>query len=184
MSAAAAQSRCLTRRCGPRNNVLYEHRGVELQLELHTEDQRPGLLYQMVLRSLLIPDRTPPALRGNAAVLRATSAAQTAAPASRQVTSSTYCRYMTRASLESCLSLSPLTGLAGLRVHSQFGVEDSDILLCQPDSRFSKKFSFFPLPGIVMCNKTVGCPDQYTCCKTKDGDWACCPLPNVRLVVI
>nr|XP_020461189.1 granulins-like [Monopterus albus] len=30
----------------------------------------------------------------------------------------------------------------------------------------------------VNCNDTVACPDGSTCCKTKDGDWACCPLPE------
>uniref|UniRef100_A0A3Q3N845 Granulin a n=1 Tax=Mastacembelus armatus TaxID=205130 RepID=A0A3Q3N845_9TELE len=30
----------------------------------------------------------------------------------------------------------------------------------------------------VPCNETVGCPDGTTCCKTKDGQWACCPLPE------
>ncbi|XP_051745693.1 granulin a isoform X49 [Ctenopharyngodon idella] len=30
----------------------------------------------------------------------------------------------------------------------------------------------------VPCNDTSACPDGSTCCKTKDGGWACCPLPE------
>uniref|UniRef100_A0A673HB42 Granulins-like n=1 Tax=Sinocyclocheilus rhinocerous TaxID=307959 RepID=A0A673HB42_9TELE len=30
----------------------------------------------------------------------------------------------------------------------------------------------------VPCNDTVACPDGTTCCKTKEGGWACCPLPE------
>ncbi|KAM3863970.1 granulin a [Diretmus argenteus] len=30
----------------------------------------------------------------------------------------------------------------------------------------------------VACNDTVACEDGTTCCKTKEGDWACCPLPQ------
>uniref|UniRef100_A0A3Q3QAQ1 Granulins domain-containing protein n=1 Tax=Monopterus albus TaxID=43700 RepID=A0A3Q3QAQ1_MONAL len=30
----------------------------------------------------------------------------------------------------------------------------------------------------VPCNSTVSCRDGSTCCKNKDGDWACCPLPE------
>uniref|UniRef100_A0A3P8TVE3 Granulin a n=1 Tax=Amphiprion percula TaxID=161767 RepID=A0A3P8TVE3_AMPPE len=30
----------------------------------------------------------------------------------------------------------------------------------------------------VPCNQTAACPDGSTCCKTKEGDWACCPLPE------
>ncbi|XP_022050394.2 granulin a isoform X12 [Acanthochromis polyacanthus] len=30
----------------------------------------------------------------------------------------------------------------------------------------------------VPCDDTVGCPDGTTCCKTKEGGWACCPLPE------
>ncbi|KAM7371567.1 hypothetical protein PAMP_008790 [Pampus punctatissimus] len=30
----------------------------------------------------------------------------------------------------------------------------------------------------VPCDDTVACPDNTTCCKTKEGDWACCPLPE------
>ncbi|XP_051745685.1 granulin a isoform X43 [Ctenopharyngodon idella] len=30
----------------------------------------------------------------------------------------------------------------------------------------------------VPCNDTKSCPDGSTCCKTKDGGWACCPLPE------
>ncbi|KAG1967864.1 progranulin [Pimephales promelas] len=30
----------------------------------------------------------------------------------------------------------------------------------------------------VPCNDTASCPDGTTCCKTKDGEWACCPLPE------
>uniref|UniRef100_A0A8B9JPQ9 Granulin n=1 Tax=Astyanax mexicanus TaxID=7994 RepID=A0A8B9JPQ9_ASTMX len=30
----------------------------------------------------------------------------------------------------------------------------------------------------VPCNDSVACESGSTCCKTKDGDWACCPLPE------
>ncbi|XP_041824151.1 granulin a isoform X2 [Melanotaenia boesemani] len=30
----------------------------------------------------------------------------------------------------------------------------------------------------VPCNDTVACSDGTTCCKTKAGGWACCPLPE------
>uniref|UniRef100_A0A8C1MQX5 Granulin a n=1 Tax=Cyprinus carpio TaxID=7962 RepID=A0A8C1MQX5_CYPCA len=32
----------------------------------------------------------------------------------------------------------------------------------------------------VPCNDTAACPDGSTCCKTKEGEWACCPLPQVN----
>ncbi|MEQ2294645.1 hypothetical protein AMECASPLE_006024 [Ameca splendens] len=30
----------------------------------------------------------------------------------------------------------------------------------------------------VPCDDTTACPDDTTCCKTKEGGWACCPLPK------
>ncbi|XP_047213527.1 progranulin-like [Girardinichthys multiradiatus] len=30
----------------------------------------------------------------------------------------------------------------------------------------------------VPCDDTTACPDGNTCCKTKEGGWACCPLPK------
>ncbi|XP_070704425.1 granulin a isoform X2 [Pempheris klunzingeri] len=30
----------------------------------------------------------------------------------------------------------------------------------------------------VRCDDTVACQDGYTCCKTKEGGWNCCPLPE------
>ncbi|KAM4717217.1 granulin a [Anableps anableps] len=30
----------------------------------------------------------------------------------------------------------------------------------------------------VPCNETASCPDGTTCCKTSEGGWACCPLPE------
>uniref|UniRef100_A0A8C2BYT0 Granulin a n=1 Tax=Cyprinus carpio TaxID=7962 RepID=A0A8C2BYT0_CYPCA len=30
----------------------------------------------------------------------------------------------------------------------------------------------------VPCNDTAACPDGSTCCKTKEGGWSCCPLPQ------
>nr|XP_046271757.1 granulin a [Scatophagus argus] len=32
--------------------------------------------------------------------------------------------------------------------------------------------------GDVICSDSVACPDDTTCCKTKDGGWSCCPLPE------
>ncbi|KAK5610595.1 hypothetical protein CRENBAI_002714 [Crenichthys baileyi] len=34
----------------------------------------------------------------------------------------------------------------------------------------------------VPCDDTTTCTDGSTCCKTKEGGWACCPLPEVRNV--
>ncbi|CAG5897261.1 unnamed protein product [Menidia menidia] len=31
---------------------------------------------------------------------------------------------------------------------------------------------------LVPCNDTVACPDDSTCCKTQDGGWSCCLLPE------
>ncbi|KAF5895109.1 granulins-like isoform X1, partial [Clarias magur] len=30
----------------------------------------------------------------------------------------------------------------------------------------------------VQCDDTMSCPDGSTCCKTEEGEWACCPLPE------
>ncbi|KAL7850126.1 hypothetical protein SRHO_G00194750 [Serrasalmus rhombeus] len=30
----------------------------------------------------------------------------------------------------------------------------------------------------VPCNDTAACPDGETCCKSAQGDWSCCPLPE------
>uniref|UniRef100_A0A9J8AAQ4 Granulin a n=1 Tax=Cyprinus carpio carpio TaxID=630221 RepID=A0A9J8AAQ4_CYPCA len=35
-----------------------------------------------------------------------------------------------------------------------------------------------PKTSDVPCNDTAACPDGSTCCKTKEGEWACCPLPQ------
>ncbi|XP_040917806.1 granulin a isoform X2 [Toxotes jaculatrix] len=35
-----------------------------------------------------------------------------------------------------------------------------------------------PSGNDVPCNETVACQDGTTCCKTKEGGWACCPLPE------
>uniref|UniRef100_A0A3P9AWZ3 Granulins domain-containing protein n=1 Tax=Maylandia zebra TaxID=106582 RepID=A0A3P9AWZ3_9CICH len=32
----------------------------------------------------------------------------------------------------------------------------------------------------VPCDDTSACPDGTTCCKTQEGGWACCPLPEVQ----
>ncbi|XP_036943926.1 granulin a [Acanthopagrus latus] len=32
--------------------------------------------------------------------------------------------------------------------------------------------------GNVLCDDTTACPDNTTCCKTAEGDWSCCPLPE------
>uniref|UniRef100_A0A3P9IZN1 Granulin a n=1 Tax=Oryzias latipes TaxID=8090 RepID=A0A3P9IZN1_ORYLA len=33
----------------------------------------------------------------------------------------------------------------------------------------------------VPCDGSTSCPDQTTCCKTQEGGWACCPLPEVQI---
>ncbi|XP_063045284.1 granulin a [Engraulis encrasicolus] len=35
-----------------------------------------------------------------------------------------------------------------------------------------------PKPNDVPCDDTSACPDDHTCCKTAEGGWACCPLPE------
>ncbi|KAM9457124.1 granulin a [Clarias gariepinus] len=30
----------------------------------------------------------------------------------------------------------------------------------------------------VPCDDTMSCPDGNTCCKTEQGEWACCPMPQ------
>ncbi|XP_047656896.1 granulin a isoform X15 [Tachysurus fulvidraco] len=30
----------------------------------------------------------------------------------------------------------------------------------------------------IPCDDTKTCPDDSTCCKTEEGEWACCPLPQ------
>ena len=30
------------------------------------------------------------------------------------------------------------------------------------------------------CDKSTSCPGKSTCCRTVTGEWACCPLPQVR----
>ncbi|XP_053474226.1 granulin a [Ictalurus furcatus] len=32
--------------------------------------------------------------------------------------------------------------------------------------------------SVVPCNETVACADGTTCCKTQEGGWSCCPLPQ------
>nr|CBN81736.1 Granulins [Dicentrarchus labrax] len=32
--------------------------------------------------------------------------------------------------------------------------------------------------GAVPCNDSVACADGNTCCKSPEGEWACCPLPK------
>nr|XP_056720684.1 progranulin [Euleptes europaea] len=34
------------------------------------------------------------------------------------------------------------------------------------------------LSGDVRCDDTMSCTDGQTCCRTKEGGWACCPLPQ------
>jgi hypothetical protein len=35
----------------------------------------------------------------------------------------------------------------------------------------------------VQCDDTHECQDGQTCCKLKNGEWGCCPLPQVRLLL-
>uniref|UniRef100_A0A665TPF0 Granulins domain-containing protein n=1 Tax=Echeneis naucrates TaxID=173247 RepID=A0A665TPF0_ECHNA len=48
-----------------------------------------------------------------------------------------------------------------------------------------KKMPTFPRQSVqqqnVPCDATTSCPDDSTCCKTNEGGWACCPLPEVQL---
>ncbi len=41
-------------------------------------------------------------------------------------------------------------------------------------------FSCVSVHSDVPCDSTAACPDGSTCCKTKEGGWACCPLPQVN----
>lgn len=38
---------------------------------------------------------------------------------------------------------------------------------------------FLSAEKVVPCNDTVACASGTTCCKTDEGTWACCPLPEV-----
>uniref|UniRef100_A0A671L100 Granulins-like n=1 Tax=Sinocyclocheilus anshuiensis TaxID=1608454 RepID=A0A671L100_9TELE len=38
----------------------------------------------------------------------------------------------------------------------------------------------FSVHSNVSCDDTASCPDGNTCCKTQEGGWACCPLPEVK----
>ena len=35
----------------------------------------------------------------------------------------------------------------------------------------------------VVCDDQFECPDGHTCCKTSGGHWACCPIPDVSLLL-
>lgn len=37
--------------------------------------------------------------------------------------------------------------------------------------------------GDVPCDDTTSCTDGTTCCKTTEGKWACCPLPEVHFTL-
>uniref|UniRef100_A0A672LR92 Granulins-like n=1 Tax=Sinocyclocheilus grahami TaxID=75366 RepID=A0A672LR92_SINGR len=37
-------------------------------------------------------------------------------------------------------------------------------------------------PGNVNCDSSHVCPDSNTCCENTDGDWSCCPLPEVQYI--
>uniref|UniRef100_A0A673NDT5 Granulins domain-containing protein n=1 Tax=Sinocyclocheilus rhinocerous TaxID=307959 RepID=A0A673NDT5_9TELE len=39
-------------------------------------------------------------------------------------------------------------------------------------------FLVFSVHSNVSCDDTASCPDGNTCCKTQEGGWACCPLPE------
>uniref|UniRef100_A0A8C1ZAS6 Granulins domain-containing protein n=1 Tax=Cyprinus carpio TaxID=7962 RepID=A0A8C1ZAS6_CYPCA len=44
----------------------------------------------------------------------------------------------------------------------------------------------FPVSSVhsdVPCDSTKSCPDGSTCCKTQEGGWACCPLPQVNHLI-
>uniref|UniRef100_A0A8C7CM23 Granulin a n=1 Tax=Oncorhynchus kisutch TaxID=8019 RepID=A0A8C7CM23_ONCKI len=43
---------------------------------------------------------------------------------------------------------------------------------CPSDDTYSKYFVNVP------CDETTACLDGTTCCKTQEGGWACCPLPQ------
>ncbi|XP_067238020.1 granulin a isoform X2 [Chanodichthys erythropterus] len=42
----------------------------------------------------------------------------------------------------------------------------------------SQKVAVTQVSSDVRCDDTAACPDGSTCCKTKEGGWACCPLPE------
>ncbi|TRY87806.1 hypothetical protein DNTS_015711 [Danionella cerebrum] len=62
------------------------------------------------------------------------------------------------------------TGLKTIGKTTTVGIKKTTVTAKYP--RVSSSNSTVP------CNDTVYCPDKNTCCKTKDGGWACCPLPE------
>uniref|UniRef100_A0A4W6E481 Granulin a n=1 Tax=Lates calcarifer TaxID=8187 RepID=A0A4W6E481_LATCA len=63
--------------------------------------------------------------------------------------------------------LSALSQHEGIFQISRFG-------FCFPTMNIGIFFSGNNVP----CNDTVACEDGSTCCKTTEGNWACCPLPE------
>uniref|UniRef100_A0A3P9HE18 Granulin a n=1 Tax=Oryzias latipes TaxID=8090 RepID=A0A3P9HE18_ORYLA len=53
------------------------------------------------------------------------------------------------------------------------------VICCRGSLRDLDQFCFLIFEAKnVPCDETAACPDQTTCCKTQEGGWACCPLPE------
>ena len=50
-------------------------------------------------------------------------------------------------------------------------------------STWSAKHLAKPAPVVndVVCPDHSSCPSDYTCCESQQGDYACCPLPEVNV---
>lgn len=89
---------------------------------------------------------------GNIAVLKATSAAQTAAPASNRQVRLLWSHMLPSYASVATSSLNPLP--------SSTPVE--------------------PVVAVMCSDRESECPVGTTCCETPDGSWGCCPMPKVQ----
>uniref|UniRef100_A0A8C1R157 Granulin a n=1 Tax=Cyprinus carpio TaxID=7962 RepID=A0A8C1R157_CYPCA len=68
----------------------------------------------------------------------------------------------------------PVKLISSQNVHTQTQYKTTILFVLKPFI----KFLVSSVHSDVPCNDTAACPDGSTCCKTKEGEWACCPLPQ------
>lgn len=119
------------------------------------------------------------ALMEDAAVLKVTCAAQTDAPASKQVKSARTNTTdperggQTRAPFSPELLYRLLEVPAAACLVLNHGILSS----LSVSAAHVERRSYFP--AVVPCSDTAACPDKYTCCKDASDKWTCCPLEQV-----